>query len=84
MYRMVIANVECPASSWIAFGAAPRIARCEQNVCRSTSEGTAVRLAEDELATEMTVRLQSRLEPIGQWDLSVAPTLRRSHNPAPR
>jgi hypothetical protein len=36
MYRSVIASVEYPASSWMAFGGAPRIARCEQNVCRST------------------------------------------------
>lgn len=33
MYRIVVDKWTCPASSWITFGGAPRIARCEQNVC---------------------------------------------------
>jgi integrase/recombinase XerD len=34
MYRWVVVRSLCPASSWIARAGAPRIARCEQNVCR--------------------------------------------------
>jgi hypothetical protein len=36
MYRCVVVRFSCPASSCIARAGAPRIARCEQNVCRST------------------------------------------------
>jgi hypothetical protein len=35
MYRIVIVRLEWPASSWIAFAGAPRIAKCEQNECRN-------------------------------------------------
>jgi hypothetical protein len=34
MYRIVVVRSAWPASSWIAFAGAPRIARCEQNVWR--------------------------------------------------
>jgi hypothetical protein len=34
MYRCVTPSSECPASSWMAHAGAPRIAKCEQNVCR--------------------------------------------------
>jgi len=33
MYRCVVFKSSCPARSWIALAGAPRIARCEQNVC---------------------------------------------------
>ena len=35
MYIWVVVRSLWPASSWIAFAEAPRIARCEQNVCLS-------------------------------------------------
>jgi hypothetical protein len=34
VYRCVVVTCAWPASSWIARGAAPRIARCEQKVYR--------------------------------------------------
>ena len=34
MYRCMVVRLTCPASSWIAFAVAPRIASPEQNVCR--------------------------------------------------
>ena len=34
MYRCVVVRLTCPASSWIAFVVAPRMARREQKVCR--------------------------------------------------
>jgi hypothetical protein len=38
MYLSVIVSVLWPTNSWIALGAAPLVARCEQNVCLSTCE----------------------------------------------
>ena len=38
MYLSVIVSVLWPTNSWIALGAAPLMARCEQNVCLSTCE----------------------------------------------
>jgi hypothetical protein len=35
MYIWVVVRSLWPASSWIAFAVAPRIARCEQKVCLS-------------------------------------------------
>jgi hypothetical protein len=34
MYRCVVVRLTCPASSWIAFAVAPRMASREQKVCR--------------------------------------------------
>jgi hypothetical protein len=38
MYLSVMVNVLCPARSWIAFGAAPRIVRFEQKACLSACD----------------------------------------------
>ena len=38
MYRIVVAMSECPISSWMALGDAPRWARCEPKVCRRTCQ----------------------------------------------
>jgi hypothetical protein len=41
--RMVVVRSACPASSWIVLAGAPRMARCEQKVCRSLMQVLARR-----------------------------------------